>query len=149
MLCTAKRRKRNERTELKCSTVNRLSFPHTFHMYNMPKHIYSWNLGICTFEAETWQMPQYVTNVKSADLCQYDVQSTTASRTGSAVRVFATKSTRNQMKIDSPDDRSTRLRVDCRDCRPWQIEWALQTGRQAKRVLSSDRLWIVPCNTVS
>lgn len=58
----------------------------------------------------TWQMPQYVTNVKSADLCQYDVRSTTASRTDfAAVRVFARKSTRNQMKIDSPDDRSARL----------------------------------------
>lgn len=76
------------------------------------EYIYSWNLGIRSFVRgrATWQMPQYVTNVKSADLCQYDVQSTTASRTDSAaVRVFARKSTRNQMKIDSPDDRSTRL----------------------------------------
>lgn len=76
------------------------------------EYIYSWNLGIRSFVRgrATWQMPQYVTNVKSADLCQYDVQSTTASRTGSAaVRVFARKSTRNQMKIDSPDDRSARL----------------------------------------
>lgn len=76
------------------------------------EYIYSWNLGIRSFVRgrETWQMPQYVTNVKSADLCQYDVQSTTASRTDfAAVRVFARKSTRNQMKIDSPDDRSTRL----------------------------------------
>lgn len=57
-------------------------------------------------------MPQYVTNVKSADLCQYDVQ-------------YDGSRFCQEIDSESNEDRQprrqecTRLVRDCRDCRAW------------------------------
>lgn len=82
------------------------SFPHTFHMHNMPKHTSIYTAEILEYESD-------VADAAIRDQCEirwlmsiwrteYDCQP-------DDVRVFARKSTRNQMKIDSPDDRSTIL----------------------------------------